>query len=183
VDLDLIESHGREGPLGIQRRPSRREDEGGAALVEFVLLVPLLLILLLGIVSAGSLYNRKLDMVTAAREGARYGATIPQQQCTPATKCNNKTWAELVRSIVVARSSGGVTSGQVCVALVKNAPGAPVDATFTTNSDGTRCYDDGDGDTGLRVQVRIVRTGDAINAAFFRVPVSLQSSATAKLEQ
>ena len=59
----------------------------------------------------------------------------------------------------------------------------PIDATFTTKADGTSCYDDGDEDDGYRVQVRIVRSSDEINGAFFRVPVTLASSATAKLEQ
>ena len=43
-------------------------------------------------------------------------------------------------------------------------------------------YDDGNADTGFRVQVQIIRTGDSINAAFFRVPVTLTSTATAKFE-
>ena len=145
--------------------------------------MPLFLILLMGMVSAGTVYNHKLDLVNAAREGARYGATVPQAQCTPSTLCGNKTWAQLVQSLVVQRSDGYVTAGQVCVALVRNNPGTPVDATFSTKSDGTSCYDDGSADPGYRVQVRIVRTNDAIDAALFKVPVTLTSSATAKLEQ
>src|SRR5215470_9052737 len=139
--------------------------------------------LLLGIVSAGSVYNHKLDLVHAAREGARYGATLPKGQCTPSSKCGNKTWAQLVQSVVVERSEGGISKNEVCVSLVTGKPGAPTDATYTTKADGSRCYNDGDDDNGYRVQVRIVRTDDEINGAFFRVPVTLSSSATAKLEQ
>jgi Flp pilus assembly protein TadG len=179
VTYDLSsKARGEGGP-----QPSHRDRERGAALVEFVLLIPVFIMLLLGIVSAGTVYNHKLDLVHAAREGARYGATIPKSQCTPSTKCAGKTWAELVQSVVVARSDGDVVTNQVCVSLVSGNDGTPLDATFTTKSDGTRCYDDGNDDTGFRVQVRIVRSGDALNGAFFRVPVTLASSATAKLEQ
>src|SRR5262249_30993240 len=151
------------------------DSERGAALVEFALLIPVFIMLLLGIVSAGTVYNHKLDLVHAAREGARYGATIPKDQCTPDTKCDGKTWAELVRAVVVDRSDGDVSADQVCVSLVSGDDGTPVDATFTTKADGSSCYDDGNEDTGFRVQVRIVRSTDEINGAFFRVPVTLSS--------
>jgi Flp pilus assembly protein TadG len=159
------------------------ERERGAALVEFVVLVPLFVILIMGMVTAGIVYNHKLDLVHAAREGARYGVTIPQNTCslTP-NPCGTKTWAQLVQSVVVQRSDGDVTTGQVCVALVSGSTGAPIGSAFTTNGDGSHCYDDGNADTGIRVQVQIVRSGDAINAAFFRVPVTLTSHATAKFE-
>ena len=51
--------------------------------MEMALVVPLFLALVLGIVSTGIVYNHKLDLVHAAREGARYGATVPVQQCVP----------------------------------------------------------------------------------------------------
>ena len=175
---DLSSTGGAGGP---RRRCGDRER--GAALVEFALLIPVFIMLLLGIVSAGTVYNHKLDVVHAAREGARYGATIPKDQCTPSTKCSGKTWAQLVRSVVVDRSDGDVSTGEVCVSLVSGNSGTPINSTFTTNADGTHCYNDGNRDTGFRVQVRIVRSSDEINGAFFRVPVTLASNATAKLEQ
>jgi Flp pilus assembly protein TadG len=161
--------------------PSAR-GERGAALVEFVLLVPLFVVLILGLVTAGIVYNHNLDVVHAAREGARYGATVPQSQCTDTSKCSGSTWAGLVRSLVVERSDGDVSAAQVCVALVAGTSGTPINSTFTTNTDGSHCYDDGNADTAARVQVRIVRTGDSINAAFFTIPVTLTSNATAKFE-
>lgn len=165
---------------GFRSRPTDRER--GAALIEFVLLVPLFVILIMGMLTAGIVYNHKLDLVHAAREGARYGAAMPQLQCTPTAKCGGKTWAQLVQSLVAARSDGDVTTSQVCVALVQGSSGTPANGTFTTKTDGTRCYDDGNADIGFRVQVRIVRTNDSINAAFFTVPVTLTSNATAKFE-
>jgi Flp pilus assembly protein TadG len=160
-----------------------RERERGAALVEFAILVPLFVMLLMGMISAGVVYNHKLDLVHAAREGARYGAAIPQNQCTQSPNpCGGLNWAQLVQSVVAQRSDGDVTTSQVCVALVSGSSGTPVGTGFTTKSDGTNCYNDGNGDITTRVQVRIVRSSDAINAAFFTIPVTLTSTATAKFE-
>ena len=47
-----------------------RRDRGAAA-VEFALVVPLLLILLLGTVEFGRAYNAQISVTAAAREGAR----------------------------------------------------------------------------------------------------------------
>jgi len=164
----------------------RRGNERGAALVEFVVILPLFVILVMGLVSGGTLYNHKSNLVNAAREGARYGATIPQNQCTPSANCGGQTWAQLVQLVVTQRSNGDLTTGQVCVALVSGSNGTVVGDTsqssFTTNGT-SQCYNDGNGDTGTRVQVSARRTGDAINLAFSTIPVTLTTSSTAKFEQ
>lgn len=151
-------------------------------MVEFVLLVPLFLVLVLGLVSTGIVFNHKLDLVHSARESARFGAALPVQQCTPTTNCGGKTWAQLVQEVAVQRSDGDVTTAQVCVALVKGSSGTPIDSTFTTKSDGSNCFNDGSGDTGSRVQVRIVRPNDGIDAGFLKIPITLTTTATAKFE-
>jgi Flp pilus assembly protein TadG len=166
----------------VRYRRAQGANERGAALVEFVLLVPLFLILLLGLVSTGIVFNHKLDLVHSAREAARYGSALPVLQCTPTANCGGKTWAQLVQSIAAQRSDGDVNSGQVCVALVKGASGTPIDSTFTTQSDGTGCFNDGNADTGARVQVRIVRANDSINAAFIKIPITLTTTASSKFE-
>jgi Flp pilus assembly protein TadG len=51
---------------------SRREErESGAAAVEFALVVPLLLLLVLGMVNFGRAYNAQITLTQAAREGVR----------------------------------------------------------------------------------------------------------------
>lgn len=45
--------------------------ESGAAAVEFALVLPILVVLLIGIVEYGSVYNAQLMLTSAAREGAR----------------------------------------------------------------------------------------------------------------
>lgn len=47
------------------------KNENGQSLVEFALVLPILLLFLLGIIEFGWLYNAKIIMTSAAREGAR----------------------------------------------------------------------------------------------------------------
>jgi Flp pilus assembly protein TadG len=171
----------------IRRAPKHRADgrERGAALVEFAMILPLVVMLAFGMVTAGLTYNHKIDLTHAAREGARYGATLAQLQCsgTP-NPCGTLNWAQVVQSVVVERAFGDVTAAQVCVSLVNGSPGAVLASGYNVNpqnANGT-CFDDGNGDAGKRVQVRITR-GDKIDGVLFKFPVTLTSQATAKFEQ
>jgi hypothetical protein len=47
------------------------DDDRGAIMVEFALILPILLILLVGIVNFGAAYNTQIALQGAAREGAR----------------------------------------------------------------------------------------------------------------
>jgi TadE-like protein len=49
-------------------------NEAGAALVEFVLVLPLLLVLLLGMLDLGKAFNYWIDQTHLAHEGARFAA-------------------------------------------------------------------------------------------------------------
>jgi Flp pilus assembly protein TadG len=163
-----------------------RTKERGAALVEFALILPLVLMLAFGVITAGIAYNHKIDLTHAAREGARYGATLAQLQCSGSPNpCGTKTWAQVVQAVVVQRAMGDVTAADVCVALVTGNPGAVLATGFSVNSpngNGT-CYSDGNDDPGKRVQVAIRKTGDTIDGVLFKMPVTLTSQATAKFEQ
>jgi Flp pilus assembly protein TadG len=57
-------------------RRRRDRDDRGTAIVEFALLVPLLIVLLVGTIQFGIAYNRKQGLHAAAREGARL-ASLP----------------------------------------------------------------------------------------------------------
>lgn len=57
-------------------RPRRPGGEHGAALIEFALVMPLLLLLLVGIVTAAQAWNYTNTLEHAAREAARAGATM-----------------------------------------------------------------------------------------------------------
>lgn len=54
-----------------RHRTARPGDDRGAVLVEFALIVPILLVLLVGIFEFGLLYSAQVSIQGAAREGAR----------------------------------------------------------------------------------------------------------------
>jgi Flp pilus assembly protein TadG len=55
----------------ISRRRARVGDERGAVAVEFALIFPVLVLLLVGIIEFGTMFNAQLLVQGAAREGAR----------------------------------------------------------------------------------------------------------------
>src|SRR6266513_376229 len=130
------EATARQGHQGFRPRRAmssqRQSDrERGAALVEFALVLPLVLMLTFGMVSSALAYNHKMDLIHAAREGARYGATLPRDQCIGSPNpCGTSTWAQVVQSVVVQRSLGDVTAAEVCVALVSGNPGTTSSGFF-----------------------------------------------------
>lgn len=64
--------------------------ERGAELVEFALVLPLILLLLVGIFDFGSLFALRQKMTNAAREGARIVVSTPltNSSCTSSTPCS-----------------------------------------------------------------------------------------------
>lgn len=66
---------------------SRSRTERGAALVEFALVLPLLLVLVFGIVDFGRAFQSSITLTNATREGARLGAT----GANTTTICNRVT--------------------------------------------------------------------------------------------
>ena len=159
---------------------TRKRDQSGAALVEFALLLPVFMALVLGMFSGGIAYNQKLDVTHATREGARYGATVAVSQ-----SFSSGTWATNVRDLIVDRASGDLSGAgtNVCVALVSGPGSAPVavDANHTTNSGGGPCYTDGSADTGRRVQVSASRPSK-VEALFFSWGITLNAKAVSRYE-
>ena len=162
--------------------PSRpRRAERGAALVEFALILPVFMMLVLGTFTGATAYNQKLDLAHAAHEGARYGGTLPEDQTTFTSPATN--WATAVQQVVVERSAGDLTAAQVCVALVDGNPPVVVDAGHRVNlpAGQSNCYDDGSGDAGKRVQVTVARPG-TLEALVFTMNLNLSARAVAKFE-
>jgi len=60
----------------VTRTATRWSDESGAELIEFALVLPLLLLVLLGIIDFGFMFQRYEVVTNAAREGARV-AVLP----------------------------------------------------------------------------------------------------------
>ena len=63
--------HGHQPAIGARRRRQR-----GQGLVEFALLVPVFLLILLGMLEFGFAFNHNLTLDVATREGARAGAAM-----------------------------------------------------------------------------------------------------------
>jgi hypothetical protein len=118
-------------------RSAQAREEHGAALVEFALVLPLLVMFLLGIFTGGIAYNRKLAIVNGVREGSRYGATLPVASAPSGCAVTLDCWLKAVASITQQGSEGNlastVASLSICVSYVY-----PNGSTSTAPSDSTR---------------------------------------------
>lgn len=174
------------------KRYRRRVERGerGAALVEFALILPLFMTLILGMFSGGRAYNQNLSVTHAAREGARYASTLAKQP----TGLAANFWWSAVEDRIVEAAAGDLDLAQtghfLCVALVKP------DGTVWTDSSGNpysqtlgnppgfipaNCYSDGLTDTFSRVHVLVGRPAQ-IETLFFTRDLSLRSQGTARYE-
>ena len=186
ITSDPIEDQMRElcdptRAVDIVDRPNAHERRGagqrGAAMVEMALILPALVMLLLGTVSSGLALNDNMQLTHATREGARYGATVPDDE-----SFSSGTWAENVQVVVVERFGGDLQQSDVCVALVSGSPGVPLSGSHTTKADGTGCYDDSSsGVTDVRVQV-VGAKESVIETGFYTYDLDLSAQAAAKHE-
>ncbi len=113
------------------------KDDRGAALVEFGIVAPMLLLLLFGIVEFGLLFGQKLDVSQGAREGARlasvnYQATSGSAGATQAseivaTVCSRMEVAQ--QTTVSIDVSGGTAVGDI-MTLTIEATAQPVTGVF-----------------------------------------------------
>ena len=99
------------------------QSERGAAAVEFALIVPLLIVLVLGIVEFGRAFQVQATLAAAAREGARVLALQ-----------GDKAAVEAAVQSASSSLNPGVTSGGITVspALCEGAP-AGTNATVTVD--------------------------------------------------
>jgi Flp pilus assembly protein TadG len=149
----------------------------GAAMIEFALVLPLFAMLVVGLFSSAMLYDSRMQLTHAAREGARYGATVPADQTFTLG-----SWAENVEVLVRQRGGGSLAGADVCVALVVGVDATPVSANHTTDAGGARCFDDSaSGDIEHRVQVSVTKTM-TLEAVAFEREVTMVSTATSRHE-
>ena len=57
--------------MTVPRNAQSSDEDRGAIIVEFALIVPILLVLLVGIINFGVAYNTQIAVQAASREGAR----------------------------------------------------------------------------------------------------------------
>ena len=149
--------------------------ERGAALVEFAIIFPVFMILVLGMFSGGVAYNRQIAIRNAAKEGARYGAPVPRL-----TTFASGTWASNVREVVRERSEQELELAGICVALVTGSPAVAVSTDHTTAGGTNPCFAESE-DDGQRVQVRVTATAN-LEALVHSFPITLDAEAVGNHE-
>jgi hypothetical protein len=171
---------------------TRWHREGGAAAVELVVIVPLLLTLLLGTIAVGAAYHQKLGLTEGAREGARLGATLRtgHPDDNPRTGVPTNAWLLEVAQVATATAEDW---DSVCVAYTGLVAFSPTGSQVTrslrqTNGGGasfgsTRCFDDGRPATERRVQVSMRGTAPFDNFFFMRRTLELEGSSIARFER
>ncbi len=168
--------------MSAARRRSVGTGSRGAAVFEFAMILPVLTMLLFGLITAGLALDDKQQMTFAAREGARYAATVPASQTF-----SSGTWATNVRKIVVDRSSGTLSASDVCVSLVEGSPAKVVLPSSSYSTSGVPCivgetFPITSTDNGRRVQVTAARGARIELVVFGHIDVRLDADATTRSE-
>jgi len=102
----------------MRRRFGRDE---GATLLEFAIMFPLAITLLLGIAEGARFVAEKQAITTASREGARFGSTIGETDGVPnyaacsaiRTKAQNSTPFDLLDTDILVTYDAGPASSQI----------------------------------------------------------------------
>lgn len=89
-------------------RPARRED-GGTAIVEFSLLLPVLLLLVLGLFDVARAVWQENTLAYAAREGTRYAIVHGSASESPAGPANTAPISEAVTGAAIGVPNVTVT--------------------------------------------------------------------------
>lgn len=144
----------------MSRQDSRKRQRGAAAL-EFAIVLPVLLMLLLGIIDFGLVMGARSEVANAAREGARASA-------------------------LVGSSAAGQSASH---AIIDSMPGGhkvgtSVTVTCTTPS-GTPCnLDDSTSDTGSTVTVKVIYIHTWLSPVFlgFSPTITLTGQSQMRIE-
>jgi Flp pilus assembly protein TadG len=150
------------------------KDERGAALVEFALILPLVMSIVLGLVTGGAAYNRKLSMTGSTREGSRFAATLNGPTSTG--------WATDVQSRVVELASGDLTTSQVCVKLVKVGTGDVYSASGATCSSVAEPSTPTTATSGTCIVKVWAARPDRFQAMFFSSNITLTAKSVSRYE-
>lgn len=159
--------------------------------------------MVLGMFTGGIAYNTKQGITSGAREGSRYGATLPlvASPCSSASGSSTiQQWLSCVTSVTVAAASGELSTSasgmKVCVAFINDTGTSnstddvtqyeETVGTATPTFGSTDCYSKyslaSDGMSGKRrVQIVAMRT-KKLEAMFFSTTLNLTSSSVTPYE-
>jgi Flp pilus assembly protein TadG len=148
---------------------ARFRGQGGASAVEFALVLPLLVVLIFGIFFGAIVYNRQLSITQAAREAARFGATLPFNGTAP-----DAAWLAAVETRAVNASNGALSApgATICVRFVADdgattGPDCGVDASAAANR--------------ARVEVAVQRPS-VLEFILYSIPVTLRAESVGRFE-
>jgi len=152
-----------------ERLASLRTEDGQAA-VEFALVLPVLLMLVIGIIQFGLLFNKYITLTDAARSGAQtlaLGRNL-SDPCDPA-----------IAQTLGAASGIGLTASQVTLGFVAQSP-PPTPPPTTADTCGSGSYPSESGGTENVGDQATVTATQPFTLQLFGVPiVSLNLSSSA----
>lgn len=163
-------------------RRARTQEDRGAALVEFALILPVFLLLLLGMLTGGIAFDRKLNVTSAARETARYAATLPLSAHGGVVDDWLTAVAAVARDTADGALAPGVSGQRVCVAYIGGGVSRFREETAGLASFGNgTCFTDNRPAGELRVQVVAERTS-TLEAMIWSRELLLAAEAVARYE-
>lgn len=146
----------------------RLHSEAGANAVEFALLAPIVFVLIFGGITGALAWNTQQTLTHAAREGARFGATLPapEEDCfdgqgTAPTDWHDAVWTRTVESVVGIDTSD--LEAEVCY-----VPGE---------------LDDEDEPIDPKVTVHVETPGQIMTVFFPNMDFQISADATARHEE
>lgn len=148
-------------------------------MVELALVLSLLVMLLVGTISAGVAFSQNNQIENAAREASRFAATLPGPV--------DADWLSEVRDVTRAAAMGelapSVDGQYICVAQYNGSSWSRLTDTGGTEGTGsTACFVDGLPATQSRVQI-VARRDTRLDAVFFSIDVTLEGEASARYER
>lgn len=118
----------------MSRIRSHANDESGQALVEFALVLPVLLVVLLGMLDFGKAFNYWIDATHLTAEGARYAAVNRLPTPGSGTPLQQQLLGQGNTSELRSGGSDSMpTAAQVCISFPNGTsnPGDPVQVSMT----------------------------------------------------
>jgi Flp pilus assembly protein TadG len=161
-------------------RPKRTRDSGAAA-VEFVLVLPILIMLVFGIIEFGLYFAQQLSVSNAARQGARYAA-VPNYDDNGVSQ---STCAAILQQVQNAAGTIGMSGSDVSVTVTttgggSGCPTASADTDLGSDATTVPCAGSQLGDT-VRVEAHF--TGHLIIPLVLADPsVDVTSTGTYRCE-
>lgn len=146
-------------------------------MVELALVLILLVMLLVGTVSAAVAFGRGNSIQNAAREASRFGATLPGAA--------DAAWLDQIRDVARSAASGdldaSVPGAVVCAAFIDEDDDALSLDNDTGTTTDTPCFTD-DRPGEAKVQVAVQRDTD-FQAIVFSTDITLSAEAAARYER